>query len=118
MQPDYIFTTVCQRGVFEIKALLLAASFIEHNKTNAKLIFGIPEGELDPITKELIERLNLSTVNIQTPIKNYPISNKLALFKKVCHDFKASNHVFMDTDMLWLRPFEGIPNANDHDIHI
>ena len=118
MTADYIFTAVCQSGVFEIKALLLAASFSQHNKANAEFVLGIPEGDLSPITVELIEKLNLSTINIETPIKNYPISNKLAVFKEACHIFEGSNHIFMDTDMLWLRPFEGIPNVSSYDVHI
>ena len=118
MTTDYIFTAVCQSGVFEIKALLLAASFSQHNKANAQFVLGIPEGELSPITEDLIEKLNLSTISIETPIRDYPISNKLAAFQKACHTFEGSNHIFMDTDMLWLRPFEGVPNVSSYDVHI
>lgn len=115
---DYLFCTVCQSGVFEIKALLLASSFRLHDKTQSDLVFGVPAGKLDPITKNLAAKLDVKCIDIDTAIEGYPISNKLSLFNKTCSELQATNHIFMDSDMLWLRDFEGISGVNDFDIHL
>ena len=116
MKNDYIFCAVCQSGVFELKALILASSFFQHDKTRSKFVFGVPDGELNPITLEFIKKMKIQTVAIDTPIEGYPISNKLALFKAVCATYPAHHHIFMDSDMIWLQAFDGIPNVDKADI--
>lgn len=103
------FVFVCQGGEWEVKAMLLAASLRRHHGTNFELIAAVPGppevwGELSDHTRALIGSLNLRSVSITNPIDpSFAHANKIACLKV---QTEARKLVFLDSDMLCMRPLE------------
>lgn len=106
----YCFVFVCQRGELEIKALLLAASLRRHLKCEHELVAAFPGpaalwGAPSKETSASLADLGVKTLPIVNPIgPDYPIGNKLACLGIPT---SADKVVFLDSDMLCLRDFEG-----------
>ncbi|HET6252020.1 MAG TPA: sulfotransferase, partial [Tepidisphaeraceae bacterium] len=99
----------------ENKALLLAASLRRNLKCDFELVAAIPTpAELfatpSQTTLSLLGQMSVRIVKIKNEIHpDYPIGNKVSCLKiETDHD----RLVFLDTDMLLLRPFCGIPSRD------
>lgn len=107
---NYCFVFVCQAGELEVKSLLLAASLRRHLRCDYELVAAIPRPEAiwgtpSAATLALLHRLEARTAAIENPIDaGYPIGNKLACLGI---ETAAGKVVFLDSDMLCLREFEG-----------
>jgi hypothetical protein len=108
----YSFVFVCQQGTLEIQAMLLAASLRKHLRGAHQLIAAIPTpesrwGTPRPDTVAFLRRLGVECRPIVNEIdEGYPIGNKVSCFRI---DVRGDVTVFVDSDMLCLRPFTPSP---------
>lgn len=99
---------VCQRGDLEAKSALLAASLRRHVAGAVDLVACLPEpeatwGRPSASTLDFFAALGIRTVGIRNLIdEGYPIGNKLSA---VAIPTTAERVVFLDSDILCLRPF-------------
>lgn len=106
MRSTLVF--VCQRGDLEAKSALLAASLRRHLTGNVELVACLPSpettwGRPSVTTLELFDTLGIRTVGISNLVDDaYPIGNKLSA---VGIPTAAERMVFLDSDILCLRPF-------------
>lgn len=105
---NFALTFVCQAGELEIKSLLLALSLKRHLVGDYECIAAIPHppsqwGTVSPTTLQLFQTLGIRTVPITNPIhNNYPIGHKIACLGITT---TAKKLIFLDSDLLCLRPF-------------
>lgn len=116
LAPERVcFVFVCQQGELEAKAVLLAASLRRHLPRTHDLVAALPTpesrwGRPAPETLTALERLSVRTAEIINRVSpDYPIGNKLDCLavKTDCQRL-----VFLDTDMLLLRPVDLAPLAD------
>ncbi|ARU57715.1 hypothetical protein OLMES_3694 [Oleiphilus messinensis] len=112
----YLFTYVCQHGLLEIQAMLLTVSLVRYAKCEHEIVAGIPHGQLEPESLQLLAKLNVKTVSIEPTVTGYLNSHKIALLEKVTEDFKAEYYLLMDSDILCQANFSGIDMMSAHDI--
>ena len=111
----YCFTFICQKGNLEIKALLLAASLKRFLKCNYEIIAVIPSpestwGKPSTTTLTQLEDLGVKITYTPNPINtNYPIGNKISC---LAVDTDADKIIFLDSDTLCCRDFEGDDRFN------
>jgi hypothetical protein len=100
------FVFVCQQGVLETKAMLLAASLRRFLSSRHELVAAVPTpavrwGAPSPATAAVLEGLGVRTVEIVNRVSpDYPIGNKLDCLAVAT---SCRRTVFLDTDMLLLR---------------
>ncbi|HPJ97822.1 MAG TPA: sulfotransferase, partial [Syntrophales bacterium] len=108
-QRSYCFVFICQQGDLEIKSMLLAASLKQYLNCSSDLVAAVPQpeekwGSPAPSTIKQLEELGARIVNITNDIHpDYPIGNKVSCLRIPT---KADKVIFMDSDMLCLRPFK------------
>jgi len=114
----YAFVFVCQEGVHEIGALLLAASLKRYLKCDYELVAAIPApsnimGCPNPLSIKLLEEMGVRVVNIYNEIvaknrrdKRHLITNKMYCLKIPTG---ADKLIFLDSDFLCRNDFEGDP---------
>jgi hypothetical protein len=91
---------VCEPGRLELQSLLLAAS-LRAAHPQLRLLAALPR-DLPPATAEGLRRLGVQRVDIANPVAaDYPIGHKIAALGA---GEPAGLRVFMDSDMLCLRP--------------
>jgi hypothetical protein len=106
---SFSFIFVCQAGRLENQALLLAASLRRNLRCDHELIAAVPSpqdtwGALAAETADLLKQLKVRRVSIQNQIDPaYPIGNKVSCLQQ---SVKTDRLVFVDTDILLLRPLE------------
>ena len=106
------FVFVCQQGDLETKALLLAASLRRSLPSRHELVAAIPTpasrwGSPSPATLAILRRLSVRTVEIVNRVSpDYPIGNKIDC---LAIETSCRRLVFLDSDMLLLRPIEIAP---------
>lgn len=103
----YRFIFVCQGGELEAKACLLAASLNTNLKCDFELVAAIPDGQNvqrpSATTIAFLHSINVATEPIKNPLSSdYLIGHKLACFQL---ESNAGKTIFLDSDMLCLRPF-------------
>jgi len=109
---EYAFVFICQRGDLEIKAMLLAASLRRFVRCPHELIAALPQpethfGRPEPETLAMLRGLEVRLVPITNAVDlTYPIANKLSA---MCVETPAKRLIFLDSDMLCVRPFTGDP---------
>ncbi|QOV89227.1 sulfotransferase [Humisphaera borealis] len=109
---SYAFVFVCQAGVLENKALLLAASLKRFLRCEHELIAAVPSpaarwGTLAADTTALLHDLGCRIEPITNLVADdYPIGNKIS-----CMLLKTTMDrlVFIDSDILLTGPFDGDP---------
>jgi hypothetical protein len=108
----YSFVFVCQAGELELKAMLLAASLRRNLRSDHQLVAAVPTpearwGRPRPETLRFLGELGVDVVPITNEIdSDYPIGNKVSC---LLVDLAGDVTVFVDTDMLCLRPFAHFP---------
>ena len=107
---EYCFTLVFQGGRLEIPSILLAASLAKFLKCNHSIVACIPDypGCELPRTEciDFIESLGVSIRYIDNYVdRNYPIANKVSC---LLPETVVDKMVFMDSDMICIRPFYGL----------
>lgn len=108
---EYSFVFVVQEGALELKAMLLAASLKQQLRCNHELVAAIPHprerwGWPAESTLEFLEYLGVRLEPIRNGFaSDYPIGNKVS-----CLGVRTSAdmRIFLDSDMLALRPFTGL----------
>ena len=113
---DFSFVFICQAGDLEIKSLLLAISLKKYLSGNSEIVVVIPEinGKviqpsdftMDTFRKlEIrIEKINNRFIRSSMPVvKGDIFSNKIFCFEI---DFEGEIIVFLDSDMLSMKPLE------------
>lgn len=109
-QRSYCFVFICQQGDLEIKSLFLAASLKQYLSCSYELVAAVPQpeekwGSPAPSTIKQLEELGARIVKITNGINpDYPIGNKVSCLGIPT---KADKIIFMDSDMLCLKPFKG-----------
>lgn len=101
----YHFIFVCQAGKLEVMAWLLLASLRKQLEVDYEITVAVPSdrGQLNPLTLELLQGLQVNIAYISSPLARiYPIANKIECLKM---PLGGTKRIFMDTDMLCLRPF-------------
>ncbi|VEN74636.1 conserved hypothetical protein [Candidatus Desulfarcum epimagneticum] len=114
----HCFCFVCQKGMIEIQAVLLALSLSRHVRCPYEMVVGIPPDRPGKPVMEILEELKAKMADIKTPVKNYHYGNKFPLFIKSPGLSEADCYVFLDSDILCLREFYGIKNMKSHDIGV
>jgi Sulfotransferase family len=110
---SYAFVFVCQAGALENSALLLAASLKRHLRCPHELIAAVPQpaerwGTLAPDTAAMLQQLGVRSEPITNEIDpDYPIGNKISCMRVPAEG--ADRLVFLDSDILLTRPFDGDP---------
>lgn len=100
---------VTQAGEIERQAVLLAASLRRHLGPGVRLVAAKPSGEgwmtgpLQPASIETLKALDVEIVPFAPPMPHYPQGNKIGALMALPDSADA---LFLDTDMLCLRPFE------------
>ncbi len=108
----FAFVFICQVGELEVKALLLAASLRRWLHPRHELIAAIPTpadqwGALQPATIGLLRRLSVRLTPITNPIAvSFLHANKIPCLEVAT---TADKLVFLDSDILCLRPFTDDP---------
>jgi hypothetical protein len=111
----FCFVFVCQQGELEAKAVLLAASLRRPLPSGAELVAALPTprsrwGSPSPETFAILRRLSVRTVEIVNRVSpDYPIGNKIDC---LAVETACRRTVFLDTDMLLLRPADLAPLAD------
>lgn len=106
MRTTLVF--ICQRGDLEAKSALLAASLRRWMTGDVDLVACMPEpeavwGRPSAAVLKLFRTLGIRTVGISNLVDpGYPIGNKLSA---VAVPTTAARLVFLDSDILCLRPF-------------
>src|SRR4051812_27588849 len=109
---SYAFVFVCQAGELETKSLLLAASLKRHLRCDHELIAAVPTpaerwGTPSVETKQLLKEFGVRVEAISNDVDpDYPIGNKVSCMRLAT---RADRLVFLDSDILLVRPFEGDP---------
>ena len=107
----FSFVFVCQGGHLEMKSMILAASLADQLDCDCRIFAAIPvDGSHDRPScgsMKVLESVGVSSVEIANPLDaDYPIGNKLAC----CNlDLPGEKIVFLDSDMICLRPFNPEP---------
>lgn len=110
----FCFVFVCQEGGLEAKAMLLAASLRNFLPPEHDLVAALPTpasrwGSPSPATLAVLDRLSVRTARIVNRISpDYPIGNKIDCLAVAT---ACRRIVFLDSDMLLLRPLELAPLA-------
>ncbi len=119
MSPEYSFRFVCQGGGLDLKAAFLAASLHHNLRCEHELIACIPEarGIQPPLAAVLafLQQIGVRRETINNPLApDYLIGHKLA-----CLDLQTNctTRVFLDSDILCLKPFHGFQNTGDFTLH-
>ncbi|MFM7108219.1 MAG: methyltransferase domain-containing protein [Planctomycetaceae bacterium] len=105
-----VITFVCQLGVLEAKAVLLAASLRRHLSETARLVACLPAPETTwgrPTRRTLmaLEALGADVVRVRNPIDDrYPIGNKIACLVPPA-GAPADRVIFLDSDILCTATF-------------
>ncbi len=113
MARDYSFRFVCQGGALAQKAAFLAASLHHNLRCDHELVACVPEGEgMQAPAAEVLAFLASIGVRCE-PVGNpladdYLIGHKLACLALVSD---CGQRVFLDSDILCLKPFYGFPEA-------
>lgn len=114
----YCFVFICQQGELEIKSVLLAASLKRY--TSHECIAAIPQpwerwGSPSAETLDFLAQLGVRTVFIENKINDdYPIGNKVSCLGISTN---ADKLIFLDSDILCLRPFSGDKRFSDFDFN-
>ena len=117
----YCFVFVCQQGELELKALLLAASLRRFLSVEHELAAALPQPESQwgcpsERTLALLAGWGVRTLPITNPFgQDYPIGNKLACLQI---ETGADKIVFMDSDMLCMRKFQGERRFEEFEINV
>jgi hypothetical protein len=104
----FSFVFVCQSGDLEVKALLLAASLRKNLRCEHELVAAIPGpvgswGKPANATLSLLKRMGVRLVDIENGVDpSFSHANKISCMAIAT---EADKRVFLDTDMLCLRPF-------------
>jgi hypothetical protein len=105
----YAFVFVCQQGLLEAGALLLAASLKRSLRVELELIAGVPSppdvwGTPGDLTLELLAELDVRVVSISNEFgPERPTANKIDCMRA---STDADKLVFLDSDILCLGQFE------------
>lgn len=100
MLDDLAFFFVCQEGLLEVQASLLAASL---HCLNYPLI-AATYGKINKITLEVMEKLGVQCIPIDNNFNPvYLEGNKLIAFNLPCN---CKYRVWLDSDMLLTKPFD------------
>jgi hypothetical protein len=109
---SYAFVFICQKGEWELKALLLAASLGRFLKCDHELVAALPApaetwGMPCEATLSLLARLGARIVPVVNEVNPlFTHANKIACLKI---STTADKIVFLDSDMLCLREFRDEP---------
>lgn len=104
----YCFIFVCQQGELEIKSMLLAASLSRYLQCDYELVTALPTpetlwGRPEDYTLEFFQKMGARLIPITNQVdESYPVGNKVSC---LTIDSRADKHVFLDSDILCLRPF-------------
>jgi hypothetical protein len=108
----YSFVFVCQQGPLEVQAMLLAASLRQNARADHQLVAAVPTpearwGRPRAETVRFLGDLGVEMAPIVNEIDaDYPIGNKVS---SLLLDLAGDVTVFVDSDVLCLRPFAGLP---------
>jgi hypothetical protein len=111
----YSFIFISQSGELEIKSILLAASLYRNLSCKYEMIVAFPTpeerwGKLKEETVTFLRKIGAELVPIVNQIdEDYPIGNKVSCLQL---DVTGDIKIFLDSDILCLRPFEPPPEFN------
>lgn len=113
---QYSFRFVCQGGGLDVKAAFLAASLKENLRCSYELIACVPSDESVSAPQDgvidFLQEIGATIESIKNPLaEDYPIGNKLACLALTTN---CNKRVFLDSDILCLRPFHGFPEADPY----